>query len=124
MELPTAKELLSSLKYHLNTSEVARNHDFVGKHEKELADLAEEMYKQKYSQRDVQKLAEDTVKRVREQLSKSKDYASEEIHMEYLKDAMKNKGIVTGNLGENTGSSITDREADIINLLRSLTGIR
>ena len=73
---------------------------------------------------DVQKLAEDTVKRVREQLSKSKDYASEEIHMEYLKDAMKNKGIVTGNLGENTGSSITDREADIINLLRSLTGSR
>lgn len=124
VELPTAKELLSSLKYHLNTSEVARNHDFVGKHEKELADLAEEMYKQKYSQRDVQKLAEDTVKRVREQLSKSKDYASEEIHMEYLKDAMKNKGIVTGNLGENTGSSITDREADIINLLRSLTGSR
>ena len=124
VELPTAKELLSSLKYHLNTAEVAKKHKFVETHEKELEQLAEEMYKQKYSQRDVQKLAEDTVKRVREQLPKSKDYGKEEIHMEYLKEAMKDKGIVTGNLGENIGSSITDKEADIINLLRSITGGR
>ena len=121
VELPTAKEILSSLKYHLNTAEVAKKHKFVETHEKELA---EEKKKKKYSQRDVQKLAEDTIKRVREQLPKSKDYTKEEIHMEYLKEAMKDKGIVTGNLGENIGSSITDKEADIINLLRSITGGR
>ena len=124
VELPTAKEILSSLKYHLNTSEVAKKHKFVETHEKELEQLAEEKKKKKYSQRDVQKLAEDTIKRVREQLPKSKDYTKEEIHMEYLKEAMKDKGIVTGNLGENIGSSITDKEADIINLLRSITGGR
>ena len=78
------------------------------------------MYKQKYSQRDVQKLAEETVKRVREKLPTSKDYTAEEIHIDYLKDAMKNKGIVTGNLGENIGSSLTDREADLLNLIRSI----
>ena len=120
VELPTAKELLSSLKYHLNTAEVAKKHKFVETHEKELEQLAEEMYKQKYSQRDVQKLAEETVKRVREKLPTSKDYTAEEIHIDYLKDAMKNKGIVTGNLGENIGSSLTDREADLLNLIRSI----
>ena len=118
VELPTAKEILSSLKYHLNTSEVAKRHKFVENHEKELEQLAEEMYQQKYSQRDVQKLAEETVKRVREKLPTSKDYAAEEIHIDYLKDAMKNKGIVTGNLGENIGSSLTDKEADLLNLIR------
>ena len=119
--LPTVDEILASLKYHLGSSEAITSHKFIENHEKELKELAEEMYKQKYSQRDVLKLAEESMEKFRVKLPGNNNFKAEEFSIDYLKECMKNKGVVTGNIGEGT-TSVTDKESYIVDLIRALSG--
>ena len=79
------------------------------------------MYKQKYSQRDVLKLAEESMEKFRVKLPGNNNFKAEEFSIDYLKECMKNKGVVTGNIGEGT-TSVTDKESYIVDLIRALSG--
>lgn len=101
IDLPNAKELVASLKFHLKDSEAIKNHKFFEENEKEIEKFAKELVEKRYSQRDIEKIAELAQTRFGIAIKDSKDMAAEKFDIKYLKEAVEAKGNTTGTINVN-----------------------
>lgn len=101
IDLPNAKELVASLKFHLKGSEAVKTHKFFENNEKEIEKFAQELVEKRYSQRDIEKIAELAQTKFGIAIKDSKDMASEKFDIKYLKEAVEAKGSTTGTINVN-----------------------
>ena len=96
IELPNEKELKASLKFHLRNSENVQKLKFFENNEKEVDKFVKKLHDAKYSQRDVEDLAEKAGKQFGMAIENSKNIEAEKFDVKYLEEAMKMKGMTTG----------------------------
>lgn len=100
IDLPTEKELIASLKFHLKDCEAIQKHKFFEDNSAELLEFAKELRANKYSQRDVEKMAEIAKTKFGMAISKSSNMENEKFTIQYLKEALAAKGKTTGAISE------------------------
>lgn len=98
INLPSEKELLASLKFHLRNCEVVKEQKFFETQKDEIAKFVKDLHNKNYSQRDVEDIASKAIDRAAIVMNESKDLASEKFQVEYLKQAVENKGMTTGRI--------------------------
>ena len=89
VELPTRKEIIASKKGLLNN-----------KNEREIEKFADELLKKHFSQRDVEKLAENAQTRFAIDIAKKSNPMEQKFDIKYLKEALKNKEFTTGSMNK------------------------
>ena len=100
IELPTKKELIASLKWHLKDCEAVEKYKFFEKNKSEIERFASKLHSKHYSQRDVEKLAGNALTRFGIDIGKKSkaDAMKQKFDIKYLKEALKNKGETTGDM--------------------------
>lgn len=98
VQLPTEKELKASLKFHLRDSENVAKHKFFENNEAEIDKFVEKLHENKYSQRDVEDLADKARNEFANVLETSKDIDAEKFKLKYLDKAFDLKGPTTGSI--------------------------
>lgn len=96
IELPNKTELKSALKFHLKGAENVQKHQFFENNEKEVNKLIDKLYDNKYSQRDVEDLAEKACREFGSAIEKSTNVEAEKFDIKYLEKAFDMKGMTTG----------------------------
>ena len=104
IDLPNEKELIASLKFHLKDCEAIKNEKFFENNKDALLDFAKELRANKYSQRDVEKMAEIAKTKFGLAMLENKSQATAKFDIKYLKEAMKAKGMTTGAISEEATS--------------------
>ena len=100
VELPTRKEIIASLKWHLKDCEAAKKGLLNNKNEREIEKFADELLKKHFSQRDVEKLAENAQTRFAIDIAKKSNPMEQKFDIKYLKEALKNKEFTTGSMNK------------------------
>ena len=100
IDLPTVDELVASLEFHLKGCEAVKNHKFFETNAEVIKKFAEELHENRYSQRDVEKLAEIAKTEFGIAIKDSKNLGSEKFDIKFLEDARKTKGKTTGAIAE------------------------
>ena len=101
IELPTEKEIIAALKFHLKKGASAIDkHKFFETNESAINKFAKLLKENNYSQRDIEKLANDARNRFGTSISKSTNVDSEKFKMKFLQEAFDAKGITTGGIEE------------------------
>lgn len=99
IELPTQKEVIAALKFHLKKGASAiENHKFFENNKNAVEKFAKELVDNKYSQRDIEKLASDAHNRFGNAIADSKKLSEEKFDIKYLKEAFTAKGKTTGTI--------------------------
>lgn len=119
IELPTKKEVVAALKWHLRDCKAATDHKFFDNNTAAINSFADELVKKKFSQRDVEKLAENAQTRFGIALEGKTNFASEKFDMKYLKEALKAKGETTAALKE-SASKKTPEAPQKLNLWQKI----
>ena len=113
VELPTKKEIVAALKWHLKDCEAVTENHFFDTKEKAINNFANELVKKHFSQRDVEKLAENAQTRFGIDIAKKSNPLEQKFDIKYLKEALKSKEFTTGSMGKQNnkkpqGTSIED----------------
>lgn len=116
VELPTKKEIVASLKWHLRDCEAAKDSLLNKKHERELEKFADELVKKHFSQRDVEKLAENAQTRFAVDIAKKSNPMEEKFDIKYLKEALKSKEFTTGSMNKKDTYSKTSKAPSFADL--------
>ena len=98
VELPTEKELVASLKFHLRNCKVVEEQKFFETQKGEIEKFAKELHAKKYSQRDVEDIAAKSIDKAAFAMNESKNLANEKFDIKYLREAVKDKGMTTGQI--------------------------
>ena len=106
VELPTTKEIIASLKWHLKNCESVEKDKFFEKNSSAIDKFAKDLYERNFSQRDVEKIAQTAKTNYSIVLGKSNNAANEKFELKYLEDALKNKEFVTGGVGKKGNHNI------------------
>ena len=96
IDLPNKTELKAALKFHLKGAENVEKHKFFENNEKEVDKFIDKLYKNKYSQRDVEDLAEKARRQFGSAIEKSTNVEAEKFDIKYLEKAFEMKGMTTG----------------------------
>lgn len=99
IELPTEKELIASLKFHLRNCKIVEEQKFFESHKSEIEKFAKELHAKKYSQRDVEDIAVKAIDKAAYAMNESKNLEAEKFSVKYLKEAVTDKGMTTGEIG-------------------------
>ena len=98
VQLPTEKELKASLKFHLNDSESVTKQKFFENNESAINKFVSKLRENKYSQRDVEDLADKARNEFANVLESSKNIDAEKFELKYLDKAFDLKGHTTGSI--------------------------
>ena len=98
VQLPTEKELKASLKFHLNDSESVTKQKFFENNDSAIDKFVAKLQKNKYSQRDVEDLADKARNEFANVLESSKNIDAEKFELKYLDKAFDLKGPTTGSI--------------------------
>ena len=98
VQLPTEKELKASLKFHLNDSESVTKQKFFENNESAINKFVSKLRENKYSQRDVEDLADKARNEFANVLEGSKNIDAEKFELKYLDKAFDLKGTTTGSI--------------------------
>lgn len=98
VQLPTEKELKASLKFHLNDSESITKQKFFENNDSAIDKFVAKLQKNKYSQRDVEDLADKARNEFANVLESSKNIDAEKFELKYLDKAFDLKGPTTGSI--------------------------
>ena len=98
VQLPTEKELKASLKFHLNGSESVTKQKFFENNDSAIDKFVAKLQKNKYSQRDVEDLADKARNEFANVLEGSKNIDAEKFELKYLDKAFDLKGPTTGSI--------------------------
>ena len=98
VQLPTEKELKASLKFHLNDSESVTKQKFFENNESAINKFVSKLRENKYSQRDVEDLADKARNEFANVLESSKNIDAEKFELKYLDKAFDLKGPTTGSI--------------------------
>ena len=98
VQLPTEKELKASLKFHLNDSESVTKQKFFENNDSAIDKFVAKLQKNKYSQRDVEDLADKARNEFANVLESSKNLDAEKFELKYLDKAFDLKGPTTGSI--------------------------
>lgn len=98
VQLPTEKELKASLKFHLNDSESVTKQKFFENNESAINKFVSKLRENKYSQRDVEDLADKARNEFANVLEGSKNIDVEKFELKYLDKAFDLKGPTTGSI--------------------------
>ena len=98
VQLPTEKELKASLKFHLNDSESVTKQKFFENNDNAIDKFVAKLQKNKYSQRDVEDLADKARNEFANVLESSKNIDAEKFKLKYLDKAFNLKGPTTGSI--------------------------
>ena len=98
VQLPTEKELKASLKFHLNDSESVTKQKFFENNDSAIDKFVAKLQKNKYSQRDVEDLADKARNEFANVLEGSKNIDAEKFELKYLDKAFDLKGPTTGSI--------------------------
>ena len=101
IDLPSTTELKAALKFHLKGSENIEKHKFFDNNKEAIDKFVKDLHDKKYSQRDVADLADKAKKRFGEAIEKSTNVEAEKFDIKYLEEAMKAKGLTTGEIEYN-----------------------
>lgn len=102
--LPTQKEILAALKFHLKKDATAiEKHKFFEKNSSAIDKFVQKLHDNKYSQRDIEKLSEDAHNRFGIAIKETKDAAAEKFDIKYLEEAFNAKGATTGTIDAYAG---------------------
>lgn len=131
VQLPTEKELKASLKFHLRDSENVAKHKFFENNEAEIDKFVEKLHENKYSQRDVEDLADKARNEFANVLETSKDIDAEKFKLKYLDKAFDLKGPTTGSISSEpvvavapppTSLPMSTQKMSLIERLKALFG--
>lgn len=98
VQLPTEKELKASLKFHLNDSESVTKQKFFENNDSAIDKFVSKLRENKYSQRDVEDLADKARNEFANVLESSKNIDAEKFELKYLDKAFNLKGPTTGSI--------------------------
>lgn len=98
VQLPTEKELKASLKFHLNDSESVTKQKFFENNDSAINKFVSKLRENKYSQRDVEDLADKARNEFANVLESSKNIDAEKFELKYLDKAFDLKGPTTGSI--------------------------
>lgn len=98
VSLPTEKELKASLKFHLKDSESITKQKFFENNDSAIDKFVAKLQKNKYSQRDVEDLADKARNEFANVLESSKNIDAEKFELKYLDKAFDLKGPTTGSI--------------------------
>lgn len=102
IDLPTEKELIASLKFHLRNCKLINDQKFFESNKSELEKFAKELKGKKYSQRDVEDIAKKAIDNFSFAINDKTNPEKEKFAIKYLEDAVNAKGITTGALEKET----------------------
>ena len=102
VQLPTEKELKASLKFHLRDSESVTKQKFFENNESAIDKFVAKLHENKYSQRDVEDLADKARNEFANVLETSKDIDAEKFELKFLDKAFDLKGPTTGSISSET----------------------
>ena len=131
VQLPTEKELKASLKFHLRDSESVSKQKFFENNEAEIDKFVTKLHENKYSQRDVEDLADKARNEFANVLENSKDIDAEKFKLKYLDKAFDLKGPTTGSISSEpvvavapppTSLPMSTQKMSLIERLKALFG--
>ena len=97
IDLPDEKEIIASLKFHLNKADDIKNSKFFEDNKAAIKELAKELKEKRYAHRDIEDIAKKSLRTYAINLNKNK---SNKFDVKLLNDAVKTKGNTVGAIGD------------------------